>query len=62
VPRSRNRIPFFIEGPGEVVAADNGDPTSFESFQSNASDTFNGLFLAIVRTKGSRRGLTSFGE
>src|SRR5262249_47322134 len=29
-PRSDNRIHFEIDGPGEIVATDNGDPTSFE--------------------------------
>ena len=27
VPRANNRIHFSIEGPGEIVATDNGDPT-----------------------------------
>ncbi len=31
-PRADNRIHFTIEGPGEIVATDNGDPTSFEPF------------------------------
>jgi beta-galactosidase len=31
-PRATNQIQFSIEGPGEIVATDNGDPTSFESF------------------------------
>ncbi|MEY4917548.1 MAG: hypothetical protein RL616_1461 [Verrucomicrobiota bacterium] len=48
-PRADNRIHFDIEGPGEIVATDNGDPTSFESFQSRDRKTFNGLGLVIVR-------------
>lgn len=50
-PRADNRIHFNIEGPGEIVATDNGDPTSFESFQSHDRKAFNGLFLVIVRGK-----------
>ena len=48
-PRVDNRIHFDIEGPGEIVATDNGDPTSFESFQSHDRKVFNGLCLVIVR-------------
>jgi beta-galactosidase len=51
VPRANNRIHFDIEGPGEIVATDNGDPASFESFQSPDRNAFNGLCLAIVRGK-----------
>jgi beta-galactosidase len=56
VPRSKNRVRFEIEGPGEIVATDNGDPTSFESFQSPERDAFNGLALAIVRSKPGQPG------
>jgi len=56
VPRSNNRIRFSIEGPGEIVATDNGDPTSLESFQSTERNAFNGLYLAIVRGKPEQAG------
>ena len=56
VPRSKNRIRFSIDGPGEIVATDNGDPTSFESFQSRERNAFNGLCLAIVRAKPGQAG------
>ena len=49
VPRSKNHIKFEIAGPGEIVATDNGDATSFESFQAPEHDAFNGLALVIVR-------------
>jgi len=49
-------VTFTIEGPGELVATDNGDPTSHESFQSPTKLTFNGLALAIVRTKPGQPG------
>lgn len=49
VPRAANRLTFTIAGPGEIVATDNGDPTSFESFQSTARNAFNGLALVVVR-------------
>ncbi len=55
-PRANNRIHFGIEGPGEIVATDNGDPTSFELFQSHDRNAFNGLCLVIVRGKAGQPG------
>jgi beta-galactosidase len=55
-PRANNRIKFTIDGPGEIVATDNGDPTSFESFQSPERDAFNGYCLVIVRGKPGQPG------
>jgi beta-galactosidase len=56
VPRADNRVQFEIEGPGEIVATDNGDPTSFEPFQSHSRKAFNGLCLVIVRGKAGALG------
>jgi beta-galactosidase len=56
VPRSKNRIRLSIEGPGEIIATDNGDATSFESFQSKERAAFNGLCLAIVAGKQGQAG------
>jgi beta-galactosidase len=55
-PRAENRIHFDIAGPGQIVATDNGDPTSFESFQSHDRKTFNGLCLVIVRGEAGQPG------
>lgn len=55
-PRADNRIHFDIDGPGEIVATDNGDPTSFEPFQSHDRNAFNGLCLVIVRGKMGNSG------
>ena len=49
VPRSKNHIQFSVDGPGEIVAVDNGDATSFESFQAKERNAFNGLALVIIR-------------
>lgn len=49
VPRAKNQIRFKIEGPGEIVATDNGDPTNLIPFPSHNRDAFNGLCLVIVR-------------
>ena len=56
-PRATNRIHFEIEGPGEIVATDNGDPTSFEPFQSHDRNAFNGRCLALVRAKPRQAGI-----
>ncbi len=56
VPRSKNRVTFTVSGPGEIIATDNGDPTSLESFQDPHRAAFNGLALAIVRTVAGSSG------
>ena len=56
VPRADNAIHFDLEGPGEIVATDNGDPTSFESFPSHDRKAFNGLCLVIIRGKAGQPG------
>jgi beta-galactosidase len=54
VPRSSNQVNFSIEGPGVIVATDNGDATSHDSFQSTSRKAFNGMCLVIVKaTKGA---------
>lgn len=49
VPRADNLIHFAIDGPGEIVATDNGDPTNLVPFSSHDRRAFNGMCLAIVR-------------
>jgi beta-galactosidase len=64
-PRAKNRIRFTIDGPGEIVATDNGDPRSFVPFQSHERETFNGLVLVIVRAVPGKTGrvvLTASGD
>ena len=56
VPRSNNKIEFSIEGPGEIVATDNGDTANMESFASKEREAFNGLCLVIVRAKPGSTG------
>ena len=56
VPRSKNALKFTVSGPGEIVATDNGDATSFESFQSPERQAYNGLALVIVRAKKGASG------
>ncbi len=56
VPRAHHPLQFAVEGAGEFVAADNGDPTSFEPFQRPQRRAFNGLCLVIVRAKPGQTG------
>ena len=56
VPRSKNHIKFELEGPGEIVATDNGDATCFESFQAQEHNAYNGLALVIVRAQTADTG------
>ena len=56
VPRAGNLVKFALSGPGEIVAVDNGDATSFESFQAQEHRAYNGLALVVVRTKAGEPG------
>jgi beta-galactosidase len=56
LPRAGDRIHFDLQGPGEIVATDNGDPSSFELFQSHDRKAFNGLCLVIVRCIAGKSG------
>ncbi|MFA9192641.1 beta-galactosidase GalB [Flavobacterium sp. FZUC8N2.13] len=49
VPTANNSIHFSIEGQGEIVATDNGDPADLVSFATHERKAFNGMALAIVR-------------
>ncbi len=50
-PRAANPVRFTVTGPGDIIATDNGDATSFESFQAPERRAYNGKCLAIVRTR-----------
>lgn len=56
VPRTHHPLQFIVEGPGAFVAADNGDPTSFEPFQLPQRKAFNGLCQVILRAKPGQTG------
>lgn len=56
VPRSHPRIRFSIEGQGEIVSTDNGNPIDFTPFQSHERQAFNGLALVIVRARKGHSG------
>ena len=53
---ANNLIQFTIKGNGIIVATDNGDPTDFVPFPSHKRKAFNGLSLAIIRSKSEATG------
>lgn len=56
VPNAQNMITCSLEGEGEIVATDNGDPACFTSFSSSVRSAFNGLMLVIIKTHPGARG------
>ncbi len=56
VPRSSNLVNFSIDGPGLIVAVDNGDATSHDPFQASYRKAFNGLCLVIVKAEKGASG------
>jgi beta-galactosidase len=56
VPRSNNQLNFSIEGPGKIVATDNGDAASHELFQAKSKKAFNGMCLVIVAAEKGATG------
>jgi beta-galactosidase len=56
VPRSSNLVNFSIEGPGKIVAVDNGDATSHDPFQASYRKAYNGLCLVIVKAEKGATG------
>ncbi|MEA5141025.1 beta-galactosidase GalB [Arcicella rigui] len=56
VPDANHKLSFSIEGAGEIVATDNGNPADLMSFASHQRQAFNGLALVIVRAKKGQTG------
>lgn len=56
VPDAMDTIRFSIEGPGQIVATDNGDPTDMVAFPSHERKAFNGYALVIVKGEKGESG------
>ena len=56
VPRSSNLVNFSIEGPGKIVAVDNGDATSHDPFHASYRKAYNGMCLVIVKAEKGASG------
>jgi beta-galactosidase len=55
-PLADNLVRFAVQGPGEIAGIDNGDQTSYESFQGSQHKLFYGKAMLIVRTKEGQSG------
>jgi beta-galactosidase len=56
VPGADNLVRFAVSGPGRIVAVDNGNPASLESFQAPERKAFSGMALVVVRSKRGEAG------
>lgn len=56
VAEANNTVSFTIEGPGEILATDNGDPANLVSFASKERQAYFGLVLVIVRSEKGKAG------
>ena len=56
VANANNEIEFSVEGPGELVATDNGDPSDMTEFHSKKRRAFSGMALGIIRSVEGAKG------
>jgi len=56
VPTANNNIKFFVQGEGEIIATDNGDPTNFKPFPSHEREAFSGFALVIIKSQKNNPG------
>jgi len=49
IPRAADRVSFKVDGPGRIVAVDNGDCMSTEPFQATERRAYGGTCVAILR-------------
>jgi beta-galactosidase len=55
-PHADNLVRFSLQGPADIIATDNGNPISFESFQAPERKAFNGRAVVMVRSRAGREG------
>ena len=56
VPTATNLLKFKVEGNGELVGVDNGDPTDHLCLKGDAKALFAGKALAVVRSLRGEKG------
>jgi beta-galactosidase len=54
-PTRTTRSSFAVDGPGRVIAVDDGDPESHEPYLATSRTAFRGRVLAILRATGPGR-------
>jgi beta-galactosidase len=55
-PLANNLVRFSLSGPGSIAGVDNGNPATFDPFQGDHRQAFNGLALLIVRSARGASG------
>ena len=58
VPYADNLIKFHIKGNASIVAVDNGNPVSLESFKADFRKAFNGKCLVVIKTEKTKGVIT----
>ena len=48
---AHNEINLTLEGPGEIIGMENGDPQDLEPYSSRKRKVYNGKLLVYIRTK-----------
>lgn len=56
VANATNEVEFSVDGPGEIIATDNGDSYCMVEFPSLKRPAFSGKVLAIVRSIKNQKG------
>ncbi|MEM6643503.1 MAG: glycoside hydrolase family 2 TIM barrel-domain containing protein [Bacteroidota bacterium] len=57
-PNATNLVNFSVKGAGDLIAVDNGNSATTESFQANFRKAFSGMALAILRSDESAGEIT----
>ncbi|MGQ1911509.1 beta-galactosidase GalB [Marinifilum sp. RC60d5] len=57
-PMADNLVNFSVKGAGELIAVDNGNQISLESFQAKHRKAFSGMCLAIVKASKTTGKIT----
>ncbi len=58
IPIASQKVSFSLDGPGEIVGVDNGDPTSHLSLKGKEMNLFNGLCLVVVKSTSTEGTIT----
>ena len=58
VPDANHRIRFEVSGPVKLIAVDNGDTNSHESFQGESIPAFHGMCIAILHSLSTPGAIT----
>lgn len=52
VPYANLNVNVKVDGPGELIGLENGDPIDSTNYKLNHRKTFNGMMLAIIKSTG----------